>query len=359
MELRGKPLLSVIVPVYNGEAYVHTLVSCIAAQQMQDMELILVDDGSCDRTLERCRELQMQYEWMRIIHTENRGVSHARNTGLSLARGRWIHFMDVDDELEEGMYTEFERNAVSQLPDVLICGCCRIRMESGESAECGPLHTKTVDGAGVLDLFDGMKMESRYWILDYIWNKWYSKELIDTFQLRFCEDMSLGEDFMFNTRYFQHVNRISLISGRFYQYRIRESGLVSRFQKAPWEGRQRLYLAQVELFRSLGLYDTNRSNLQQQAGQIAFGDIRTINSRRCDYGIREKIRFVRDMINSSQYEWILKYLQVRKEKSVIFRCYEGLFRTRNAVLITAAICLEKIVQGTGSWKRGSSYGAEE
>lgn len=337
------PVLSVIVPIYNGEKYVDDLAASIAEQQLPDMELILVDDGSVDHTLERCRELENKIPWIKVIHTENKGVSHARNTGLEAARGQWIHFVDVDDRLAEGMYAAFVQTALMSEPDVIICGCSRIQMANGESTVCGPAEDRIVSKEDMPDFMEHMDMDRRYWLLDYIWNKWYRRDLIEKEGLSFRESLSLGEDFVFNTQYFQHVTEAALISGCYYQYLIRETGLVSRFRERPWEGREELYRAQVMLYQSLDLLDLGEEQIQLQAGQIAFGDIRMINSSQCHYNRKERSEFVRGMMNSSQYQWLLKYLKTRGEKSFVFRVYYQLFLTGRAGLVADVICLEKLV----------------
>ena len=334
-------LLSTIVPVYNGEKYLDNLVESIASQQFPYMELILVDDGSSDHTLKICKKMASRYLWIRVIHTKNMGVSHARNTGLEVARGQWIHFMDADDEIDPGMYTEFVRNVARGHQDIVICGCHRVM--DGKKTACGPNMTEILDREGMKKLFDHMEMNTRYWLLDYIWNKWYRRDIIEKNKLRFCETMNLGEDFLFNAGYFRYVSELSLISDCFYQYLIHESGLVSKFQEKPWEGREKLYHAQIELYQSLGILFDNQNWIQQQAGQIAFGDIRTINSPRCCYNRKQKKEFVEKMLNSPQYEKILNYLKIKGKSSVVFRIYYYLFLKHHIGCITCMIGMEKFI----------------
>ena len=91
--------LSVIVPVYNVEQYLERCVQSIVAQNLTDYEIILVDDGSTDTSGVLCDELQRLFDNIRVIHQSNGGLSAARNTGLSVAQGRYITFVDSDDEL--------------------------------------------------------------------------------------------------------------------------------------------------------------------------------------------------------------------------------------------------------------------
>ena len=105
----------------------------------------------------------------------------------------------------------------------------------------------------------------------------------------------------------------------------------------------KLYHAQIELYQSLGILFDNQNWIQQQAGQIAFGDIRTINSPRCCYNRKQKKEFVEKMLNSPQYEKILNYLKIKGKSSVVFRIYYYLFLKHHIGCITCMIGMEKFI----------------
>ena len=92
--------ISVIVPVYNVEEYLHYAVESLAKQTYKDFEVILVNDGSTDNSGRLCDEYEKQYDWIRVYHKENGGLSDARNYGVSRATGDWIFFLDPDDYIE-------------------------------------------------------------------------------------------------------------------------------------------------------------------------------------------------------------------------------------------------------------------
>lgn len=352
-----KRLLSIIVPIYNGECYIDSLVSTIKKQKEDldkflnvsgcigtAMELLLVDDGSKDNTLKLCRQQEQQYEWIRVIHTENYGVSHARNTGLEAANGEWIQFLDVDDTLGEGMLKEFASNSISSennLPDIIICGCHRIS-HNAEAVSCGPKENVFLQRQEVVRLLDQMKMDDRYWILDYCWNKWYKKEILETYKLRFEESLSLGEDFVFNTRYIRYVQKAVLLSTCYYQYLVGETGLVSRFQPEPWVSRQILFDAQKDLYQCKGLWDNNQKLIELHYGQIIFGDIRTIYSKRCGLSYKEKKNYMNHMIKSSLYDMMLLYL--KGKKTLAFQLYYYICKTKQSALILIMIYLESMLR---------------
>lgn len=366
MKHLNKIILSIIVPVYNGAAYIDALVKMVVDQNFDALELILVDDGSVDNTYELCLKHADIHDWIHVIHTENHGVSHARNTGLAAASGEWIQFLDVDDVIEPGMLQGFydiaavhnkigsnangsesvgpmsdvinpEKKVVNPETDLVICGCNRFH-GTAAPVSCGPKTDGILAGEEYKQLFNNLEMEDRYWLLDYCWNKWYRKSLIDQYQVRFDEKLSLGEDFVFNATYVKHVKEIALLKTCFYQYRVGAEGLASRFQPEPWNSRRFLYEAQKELYQSLGLWESNKQKIAVHYGQILFGDIRTINSKKCSLSKQEKSEYIENMAASPMFSMILSYL--KEKKSPVFKVYHFIFRLKNKRWILALIQLE-------------------
>ena len=120
-----------------------------------------------------------------------------------------------------------------------------------------------------------------------------------------------------------------------------ETGLASCFNPEAWKGRKLLYLAHKQLYHSLGIWEDEKVIVQKQAGQIAFGDIRTINSKQCNYTYKEKKWFIRDIVESEQWEYVLSYLKTKK--SLAFRIYYLVFSSNNEEIILKLINLEKLV----------------
>lgn len=116
------PLLSVIVPIYKKEAFLASCVDSILASSLSDLELILVDDGSPDRCGEICDAYAAADARVSVIHQENRGVSAARNAGLSVATGAYVAFVDADDRISPDMYQTMLARAKAEAADIVTCG---------------------------------------------------------------------------------------------------------------------------------------------------------------------------------------------------------------------------------------------
>ncbi len=120
------PKISIIVPVYNLENYIEKTVSQLTNQTYKNLEIILVDDGSRDNSLEICNTLAKNDSRIVVIHQENSGVSAARNTGIKHASGEYIGFCDGDDTIENDIYEFLYNNLVADNADISICGVTMI-----------------------------------------------------------------------------------------------------------------------------------------------------------------------------------------------------------------------------------------
>lgn len=116
------PKISVIVPVYNLENYIEKTVKQLCDQTYENLEIILVDDGSTDNSLAICNKLSEKDGRIVVIHQENSGVSAARNTGIKHAGGEYISFCDGDDGIENDIYEFLYNNLVSDNADISLCG---------------------------------------------------------------------------------------------------------------------------------------------------------------------------------------------------------------------------------------------
>jgi glycosyltransferase involved in cell wall biosynthesis len=142
------PLLSIIVPVYNKEAYLDATIESILAQSLTDFELLLIDDGSTDNSAQRCAHYAAQDARVQVIKQANQGVSQARNTGLRRSTGTYIGFIDGDDVIESDMYEVLINNVLATQADISACGMKVFHASSTtEKASLHQLQVFDRDGA--------------------------------------------------------------------------------------------------------------------------------------------------------------------------------------------------------------------
>ena len=199
--MKNSDLISVIVPVYKVEEYLDRCVESIVNQTYMNLEIILVDDGSPDDCPQMCDDWAKKDNRIKVIHKENGGLSDARNTGLDIAQGEYIGFVDSDDYIHPKMYELLYKSIVSNNADMSICDT-RIVDEDGNSIInknlFSPFVQKNISGKTVLEqkLFE---KEGWKWIV--VWPKLYTKCLFENVRFpngKINEDEFIAQDIFVN-----------------------------------------------------------------------------------------------------------------------------------------------------------------
>ena len=219
-----KPMVSVIVPVYNAEQTLRRCVTSILEQQFTDLELLLVDDGSTDASGEICDEFAARDARVTVLHQENAGVSAARNHALDQANGTYLQFLDSDDWITPDATRSLVRAAETHHCDLVIADFYRVVGErlsrKGDIDEDG-LLTREEYAAHMME----NPADFYYGVL---WNKLYRRELVERYQLRMDPDISWCEDFLFNLEYIRRADRFYALSVPIYYYVKTRGSLASQ-----------------------------------------------------------------------------------------------------------------------------------
>ncbi len=168
---RELPKLSVIVPVYNVEKYIHQCVDSLLAQDYEDMEILLIDDGSPDRCGAICDDYAKKDARVRVIHQENQGIAEVRNIGIREVKGDYIGFVDSDDYILPGMFSKM-MGCIEKEPDTDLVVCDHSTFE-GDDWEKQTPHHQGIDGS--LETIRDEFLMDHY--PAYMGNKIYNKNL--------------------------------------------------------------------------------------------------------------------------------------------------------------------------------------
>lgn len=202
------PLISIIVPVYNAEDTLNRCLDSILNQTFSDWELLLIDDGSTDRSAELCDQYASKDQRIKVLHKKNGGVSSARNIGLSHAKGEWITFIDSDDEIPKDTFTG---DCKSFTEDLIIGAYYGFR--EGEETSRWSLHSGTFNKDNLLEFYiENLNAP----IMGVVWGKLFRNSLCK--DLNFDTNMKVGEDTLFVMQYLQRVKELRVIDKDVYLY---------------------------------------------------------------------------------------------------------------------------------------------
>lgn len=202
------PKISVIVPVYKAEAYLHRCVDSLLAQTFTDFEILLVDDGSPDKSGEICDEYARKDSRVRVFHKENGGVSSARQCGMDYARGEYTIHADPDDWVDPTMLEELYRKAKEEDADMVICDFYEERKNKTIYVRQQP---SSLDHETVLCELFGQLFAS-------CWNKLVRRDRYKEFGVRFPLELSCCEDLYVNVCFISKNIKITYLNRAFYHY---------------------------------------------------------------------------------------------------------------------------------------------
>ncbi len=275
------PVVSVIIPVFNIEAYLPQCLESLTAQSFRNFEILCVDDASSDNSANVVRVYQKQDSRIRLLQQEHAGVSAARNLGIRQARGTYFLFFDGDDWAEPDMLASLVSAAESDRADIAVCSAyvecdcedqIRRRLESLKKSltVCGMLWEA---GEDTCDVWTVLELPGSW---PFVWNKLIRGDLVREQNILFSEKLQLGEDGLFLQILFQYARKVRFIQPALYHYRYQRkaSATVRLFQE-----QQIRFSQHVEILRNLcGELDTrnkleqNREDLLRWAVEFLYQD---------------------------------------------------------------------------------------
>ena len=333
------PLISIIVPVYNVDAYLKQCVDSILNQKYENFELLLVDDGSTDKSGEICDVYGKRDKRVRVFHKKNGGVSSARNVGLDKAKGEWIAFVDSDDIVTQDylfdLYNSLKGNDIDlviQNVSVFKDGTEPYRNDISELSK--EIH--------VYDKHEFKKMLVEQLLVLRCWpvSKLYRQSLIKKNNLKFSSELDFAEDYYFLFDYLLHIEKgVACASISNYFYRERE-GSLAHIGFGDFEKGYQSY----KMFKEQGLRFVDMYNCSVDDLNLVYALHRTIMTAKSTSQLRS--------ITSEDWDFFLKYFKVFTRKTKNDRWMVSHFKSHPFILLTyikACRSLRNFLARTNMW----------
>lgn len=223
--------ISVIVPIYKVEDYLHRCVDSIINQTYTNLEIILVDDGSPDNCPMICDEYAKKDSRIRVVHKKNGGLSDARNAGLDIATGEYIMFIDSDDFVDIEMMESMMKNMIDNNVDMVVCNIKYVY----EDREV----VKYNQADRILDRYEAMEEYLKDGVVQAVaWNKLYKKSLINNMRYKVGKT---NEDEFFTYKVVDKTDKIYYDSKPFYNYIQRNSSIMGKYSIKRLDGVEASY----------------------------------------------------------------------------------------------------------------------
>lgn len=214
-------LITIIVPVYNVEKYIEECIQSIINQSYNNIEIILIDDGSTDSCGKICDEYKEKDNRIKVIHKENGGVSSARNLGIEYATGKWVSFVDGDDWIDKEFCEKMIKIAKEKSSNIVLCGYNRVSQSGIEKINS--------DGKVFI-------VNSREYLINslnpqtgfgFCHMKLYNISILKN--MKFNEKLKVGEDALFNQQISEHIEKAVFLKENIYNYRVHSNSVVRKF----------------------------------------------------------------------------------------------------------------------------------
>lgn len=298
-------MVTVVVPIYNMEAYLPRCMDSLLGQTYQQIEILLVDDGSTDGSASLCEEYSQKYPAVSVIHKENGGLSSARNAGIESASGDYIVFPDPDDWVEKEYIESFMALENEYKPDMVCIGHFVEFQDAIYGANPEASFRLMSGGEAIRALILPPAMEG------FAWNKLYKMDIIRQHHLRFSDSMGTTEDMAFVYQYLKHANKVCFAPNkRMYHYCQRTGSATI----APFSRRQ---------MQSMNIYELMiRENSDKEFREAA-------KIRLCDLALN--------------LLWSVKN-QKQKDRSIEKQLYKRIFQLKMGYLKSSRVNIRRKAQ---------------
>lgn len=298
------PMISIIVPVYKGEDFIHRCVDSILNQTFTDFELILVDDGSPDNCGAICDEYVKKDSRVRVIHKSNGGLSSARNAGIDAAQGKYIMFCDSDDYVSVDFCAVMYNAAIQNEHSFIASNLWKVK---GNEVKSYQPMTEELKHLSYFQIY-------KYGISAYACNKIYETALINGHNLRFDESCRFAEDVGFNTQYCSLCSGCVYVPKALYYYVSNPDSIMNRYYPDYFSLHLPLFSHRLPLISEADIPEYCDIWLYQFLGLFS-----NVFDSRNTMSFWNKMRYNQKMLQSEEFRFCLKHATGKKENPLAMK----------------------------------------
>lgn len=320
MLIDEKPLISVIVPIYNVQDYLDKCIYTVQNQTYKNLEIILIDDGSTDASGKKCDKYKENDLRIKVIHKENSGLGYARNSGLDIATGNYILFVDSDDFLDLKMVEKLYNELLKTKSDTSYCGYFKyyddyhieeVPAEYNNRIFCD----KEIIYDVLLEMVSGKPEQKKEALLSMsVWHALYSNEIIKENNLRFVSERDyISEDIIFDIAYLQKAKRVCYIDTPLYFYRCNNTGSLTHRYESNEFNRHKIQVNKlnIELKKILEEYE-----YCERTQRYLLGRLRTCIQKAITYKKHNKqfklLKEIKQLVNDKEVRKVIKQYPYKK-----------------------------------------------
>lgn len=312
--------ISVIVPIYNVEKYLANCLESILAQTHSELEIILVNDGSKDQSLDICNIYAQKDKRIVVIDKVNEGVSIARNTGLEVATGEYIAFIDPDDWIEPEAYASMLSQIKKWESPVCLCNFYKDTKRKSQP-KCFEFTSQMLEGEKVRELLInnmiGMPdlLPKYVYVMGSVWRGLYSRNFLNQHQLRFIPRLTIMEDLVFMIQLLLKCDKVAIDQGVWYHYVQHATSALHTYNGQLWEDQLLVYQLLERSLKEAHLEEDMRNRLDLRYIGMVITAIKNETYIKKSGDFKDTISHIREIFTDETLKNVLeriKPIQVEK-----------------------------------------------
>ena len=322
-----KGLVSIIIPIYNTEKYIRECLDSAINQTYNNIEIILINDGSTDNSQNICEEYTQKYKNIKLFNIRNHGVSYSRNFGIDKSDGEYIVFVDSDDYIENKMIEELINVKDEKDGELLIYNYSKVY---------GTTDKKTYEiSNATLNKEEFLEKFFEYYnklIVHSPCNKLYKSKIIKENNIKFNTSLTIGEDLIFNLEYFKHCDTFRIVNEYYYHYRFNQESVTNKFRK-DYYNQQKYLLNSVKdfLIEGKAFNPKNEQEYRRHVCNSIINSIQNLFLEDSPYSKKQQEEIITNIVSSKEVSYlkdvdyellklkILKKFIIKKDiKSIMF-----------------------------------------
>lgn len=332
---QSEALVSIVIPVYNAEKTLEKCLESVLMQKYQNTEIILIDDGSADRSAEICKLYQNKYEDKIIyVYKSNGGPSSARNKGIEISKGKYIAFIDSDDAVSPDMISTLVEAAESHGAEMAVCSYYLV--ENGTRTSCSyKLPEGLYEGKKTEEILHSLLDEDNNSVPPYSYVRLTLRSVFIDNNLRFNNKLIRSEDFHFWMRVHTKLKSVYLLSNTpLYDYISNSNSITHRHVQDYWKGALFIHSDLKKLFTEDSEFNDKLDIMLVKRALIALN-----NAVMCSSG-KQAGKEIRSIVNNSRLNSVIKSLEKKEIKK--FKSFRRLMSSHRKFVVVCKYMLENL-----------------
>ncbi len=317
--------ISVILPIYNVEKYLEKCLESLLAQTYEALEIILVNDGSKDRSLEICKAYEAKDSRIKVIDKPNEGVALTRNRGLEVATGDYIAFVDPDDWVEPEMYASLMRQIKKWESPVCLCNFFKDTKRRSQ-AKCFEFEDEMLEGEDIIeklinDMIGMSDLLPKYtMIMGSVWRGLYKRSFIESHAIQFVPKLSIMEDLVFMVQVLLKCvssgERIAIDRNAWYHYVQHPNSALHSYNEQLWKDQLVVYEQLEKSLKEANLEEAMRNRLDIRYIGMVLTAIKNETYARKEGDLKESISRIKEIFMDDTLKCVLERVKpIQVEKS--------------------------------------------